>query len=45
MCIDLPSHRLSQFPSSIHPVTPMSDQDIISPYNINTISIQYQPDK
>ena len=23
-------------------LTPVSDQDIISPYNINTISIQYQ---
>ena len=26
-------------------LTPVSDQDIISPYNINTISIQYQADK
>ena len=24
------------------PLTPMSDQERISPYNINTISIQYQ---
>ena len=27
-----------------NPLTPMSDQDRISPYNINTISIQYQPE-
>ena len=26
----------------LNPLTPMSDLDIISPYNINTISIQYQ---
>ena len=26
-------------------LNPLSDQDRISPYNINTISIQYQPDK
>ena len=24
----------------VNPLTPMSDQDIISPYNINTISIR-----
>ena len=28
-----------------NPLTPMRDQDWISLYNINTISIQYQPDK
>ena len=27
---------------TFNPLTPMSDQDRISPYNINTISIQYQ---
>ena len=30
--------------SSLNPLTPVSDQDRISPYNINTISIQYQTD-
>ena len=25
------------------PLTPMSDQDRISPYNINTVSTRYQP--
>ena len=28
-----------------HPLTPINDQDRISPYNINTILIQYQADK
>ena len=31
--------------SLINPLTPMSDQDRISPYNINAIPMQYQPDK
>ena len=39
---DKKSQSLSTF---INPLNPMSDQDRISPYNINTISIQYQPDK
>ena len=30
---------------TIDPLAPMSEQDRISPYNINTISIQYQVDK
>ena len=37
---------LKPLPSkTLNLLTPMSDQDRISPYNINTISIQYQPDK
>ena len=31
--------------ASLNPLTPISDQDRISPHNINTISIQYQADK
>ena len=29
-----------KYKQSFHPVTPMSDQDRISPYNINTITIK-----
>ena len=33
------------FVMNVNPLTPMSDQERIFPYNINTISIQYQPNK
>ena len=41
-------HWTVQYVESLHRInslTPMSDQDIIFHYNINTISIQYQSDK
>ena len=32
---------LMELNKSVNPLTPMSDQDRISPYNINTISTRY----
>ena len=39
------SHQFIKTGIKLNPLTLMSDQDRISPDTINTISIQYQPDK